>query len=358
MTELPKSLIDLPIPAESVPGPEGTDVLSDVLSVFRASGASLLRGDFHEPWSWVAHPSSAIATLLHPGATRVVIFHVVAEGTCWVEIEGEPRRFLREGDVVGFPHGHAHKMGAGVSMQCVPIESLFPPRPWTALPVLRSGENGKRTRIVCVYLRCDDVVFNPLLESLPALLVGRRGRNGAAQWMNSNLRYLIAEANQGSAGGAWLLARMTEILFIEMVRNHIAELGEQDIGWLAALKDRHVARVLHLFHSDPSRPWKSTMLGKEAGLSRSRLDERFRQLLGTSPSQYLARWRLQLAAQALRNTQESIVRIANRVGYGSEEAFSRAFKRFTGSSPALWRRQQHTVVQSSDHRVVGMPEND
>jgi AraC family transcriptional regulator, alkane utilization regulator len=340
MTETPNLLTGMPFPAEVVPGPSGTDVLSDVLRVFRVTGAALLRGDFRAPWSWVTPPASAIAAMLHPGATRLVIFHIVAEGHCWVEIAGGPRLRLQHGDVVGFPHGHAHTMGAGDGATCVPIASLFPPQPWTELPVLRQGDAGALTRIVCVYLHCDDLVFNPLLDSLPEMLVARPSQDGAAQWLSSNLRYMIAEANRGTAGSACLLARMTELLFIEMLRLHLIALREQDVGWLAALKDRHVSRVLHLFHSEPARAWTKAALARQAGLSRSALDERFRKLLATSPGRYLTKWRLQRAAQALRHTKAGVAQIAADVGYGSEEAFSRAFKRFTGSSPAAWRRRR------------------
>ncbi len=339
MTETPNLLTGTPFPAGAVPGPNGTDVLSDVLRVFRVTGAVLLRGDFRAPWSWVTPEARAIAAMLHPGATRLLIFHIVAEGSCWVEIANMPRLRLQQGDVVGFPHGHAHSMGEGDGATCVPIASLFPPQPWTELPVLRQGGSGALTRIVCVYLHCDDLIFNPLLDSLPNLLVAHPHRDGEAQWLNTNLRYIIAEANRATAGSACLLARMTELLFIELLRTHLIALGERDVGWLAALKDRHVSRVLHLFHSEPARRWSKATLARQAGLSRSALDERFRTLLAISPGRYLTRWRLQRAAQALRHTRAGVGQIAADVGYGSEEAFSRAFKRFTGSSPAAWRRQ-------------------
>jgi AraC-like DNA-binding protein len=339
MTEMPNSLTGMPSPADAVPGPSGTDVLSDVLRVFRVTGAALLRGDFRAPWSWVTPPASAIARMLHPGATRLVIFHIVAEGGCWVEVAGNPRVALEAGDVVGFPHGHVHTMGGGAGAVTVPIASLFPPQPWNELPVLRQGGTGALTRIVCVYLRCDEFVFNPLLDSLPEVLVARPRQEGAAQWLRTNLHYMIAEANGGTAGSACLLARMTELLFLEVLRVHLLALRTQDVGWLAALKDPHVSRVLHLFHSDPGRTWSKAVLARHAGLSRSALDERFRTLMGTSPGRYLTRWRLQRAAQALRHSRAGIAQIATDVGYGSEEAFSRAFKRFAGASPATWRRR-------------------
>lgn len=353
MIRPPNVLIGTPELRGHVPGPSGTDALSDVLRVFRATGAALLRGDFSAPWAWSAPPARAIAALLHPGATRLVIFHVVAEGTCWVESEGDSRHELQAGDVVCFPHGHAHRMGAGAALQCVPVSALFPPKPWTELPVLQHGGSGTPTRIVCVYLRCDDLLFNPLLDSLPAVLVARPSQGATVQWMKANLQYLIAEASSGSAGSACLLARMTELLFIEMLRIHLSGLEEQATGWLAGLKDRHVGRVLHLFHSDPGRAWTAAALATEAGLSRSALNERFREILGTSPAKYLATWRLQLAAQALEHTQESVAQIAERSGFGSEEAFSRAFRRFAGEPPASWRRRRRRLAAQLLYERLG-----
>ena len=349
MIEIPNLLIETPPSPNSIAGPNGTDVLSDVLRVFRVTGAALLRGDFTAPWAWTAPPTSAVASMLHPPGTRLVIFHIIVEGSCWIETEGSGPVVLQAGDVVGFPHGHAHSMGAGAATARIPISELFPPPPWTELPVLQLDGGGPTTRIVCVYLHCDDLLCNPVLDSLPSVLVARSRQRETAQWMDISLRYLVAAMARGGAGSACLLARMTELLFIEMLRIHLAELEEQATGWLAALKDRHISRVLHLLHSEPSRPWKTETLAREAGLSRSAFDERFRRLLGTSPGRYMATWRLQLAAQKLRHTQESITRIADRTGYGSEEAFSRAFKRFAGRSPGAWRASagQNPSVQAS-----------
>jgi hypothetical protein len=173
MTETSDLLTETPIPGDAVPGPSGTDVLSDILRVFRVTGAALLRAEFDAPWGCEAPPASAIAELLHPGATRLIIFHIIAEGSCWVEVDGEERCMLREGDIVGFPHGHAHRMGAG-EVELIPFASLFPPSPWVELPVLTHGGNGARTRIVCIYLHCDLLLFGPVLASLPTLLVVRR----------------------------------------------------------------------------------------------------------------------------------------------------------------------------------------
>ncbi|GLQ53685.1 AraC family transcriptional regulator [Devosia nitrariae] len=343
MTETSDFLTEKPGIGEAVPGPSGTDVLSEILRVFRVTGAALLRAEFSAPWGCDNPPASAVASLLHPGATRLIIFHIVAEGTCWIEVDGEERRVLHEGDIVGLPHGHAHRMGSG-EVELVPIASLFPPAPWAELPVLIHGGDGAPTRIVCIYLHCDLLLFGPFLASLPTLLVVRREEGPSGQWFDANMRYLVAEAVRGRPGASCLMARLTELLFIEILRRYMAQLRAEDVGWLAALNDRYACRALNAFHSRPAESWTVEMLAREAGLSRSALVRRFHRLLSMSPIRYVATWRLHLAAQAVRDGSETIATIAEQAGFGSEEAFSRAFKRCFGSSPSAWRRSRTRVA--------------
>jgi AraC family transcriptional regulator, alkane utilization regulator len=339
MTETLNFLIETPIFEQAVPGPNGTDVLSDVLRVFRVTGAALLRGEFSSPWAWETPPASTIANLLHPGATRLIIFHIVAEGSCWFEIDGEKRCMLAKGDIVGFPQGTAHRMGNGRT-HLIPLASLLPPPPWHELPVLASGGGGETTKIVCIYLRCDSLLFDPFIDSLPKLLIVRRDRVPSGQWVDASVQYLISEAVKGRPGTSCIMARLTELLFVEILRLHLAQVRERDVGWFAALRDRHVCRVLNAFHSEPAKQWTVEMLSREVRLSRSALARRFHQLLDMSPMQYLATWRLHLAAQDLKFSDVPIKVIADRIGYDSEEAFSRAFKRHFGLPPSDWRRRQ------------------
>lgn len=336
MTETSDLLIEKPVAADIVPGPSGTDVLSDILRVFRVTGAALLRAEFNAPWGCDNPPASRVASILHAGTNRLIIFHIVAEGRCWVEVDGHERCMLEEGDIVGLPHGHAHRMGNG-EVELVPIASLFPPPPWTELPVLTHGGTGELTRVLCIYLRCDLLLFDPFLASLPTLLVVRRDNGAGGQWLDANMRFLVNEAVRGQPGSSCLMARLTELMFIEMLRRYMARLRDEDVGWLAALKDRHASRALTLLHTRPNEPWTVDLLAREAGLSRSALVRRFARLLAMSPMRYLASWRLHLAAQALRHGTENISTIAWQSGYSSEEAFSRAFKRCFGASPAAWR---------------------
>lgn len=338
MTETPHSLTETTFPTSRVPGPSGTDVLSDVLRVFRVTGAALLRGEFTAPWAWETPPARAIASLLHTATTRVVIFHIVAEGECWVEVDGEPREQLEAGDMVGFPLGHAHRMGNGTIRKPLQITTLFPPLPWTELPVLHCGGDGAVTRIVCVYLRCDDLPFNPFLSALPAMLIVRR-QEEVAQWIEETMRYIVREATSGGPGGAGLIARLTELMFIEILRHHIQAPQAGGKGWLAALGDRHLARALYAMHAQPKYPWTVEDLASHAGVSRSALVGRFHRILAMTPMNYLALWRLQLAQQVLRDTDLGIANVAEEVGYRSEAAFSRAFKRHMGVAPSVWRQE-------------------
>ena len=304
MTQTLDLLMETPFFDDAAPGPSGIDVLSDILRVFHVTGAALLRGEFGAPWAWHAPSSSEIANLLHPGATQLIIFHVVAEGSCWVEVDGEERCMLRSGDIVGFPHGHPHRLGSGKA-ELIPIASLFPALPWMDLPVVAHGGTGERTHIVCVYLRCDLLSFEPFLASLPNLIIVRRDQGPSGQWFDANMRYLVAEAVRARPGTSCMMARLTELLFIEMLRLQMAQLREEDVGWLAALNDRYTYRALNLFHSRPADRWTVETLAREVGLSRSALVRRFDRMLNMSPIRYLATWRLSSSRRGPARRQQS-----------------------------------------------------
>lgn len=337
MIETPSLMTETPFRAESAPDPAGLDVLSDVLRVFRVTGTALLRGEFNEPWTLDMPHGSDLARMLHTSTTRVVMFHIVAKGACWVSNDDEEPVWLETGDMIGFPHGHQHLMGAGAAGKGIRLSTLLPPPPWTGLPIVRLGADGQTTQMICVYLYCDELLYNPILESLPKHLVLRPHRD-AAPWIDATLGIIITESLNGRPGSSGVVARLTELLFIEILRRHIAEVSGEATGWLAALGDRHVAKALQAFHGKPNYRWTVAELASQVGLSRTALVERFHRLLDVPPMSYLTLWRLQLAAQALQSTNKAVANIAADVGYESEEAFSRAFKRHAGASPSAWRR--------------------
>ncbi|HLA03212.1 MAG TPA: AraC family transcriptional regulator [Aestuariivirga sp.] len=336
MTETPALPAETPFRAESAPDPAGLDVLSDVLRVFRTSGAALLRGEFAEPWTLDMPHGNDVAALLHSRRSRVVMFHIVAEGGCWVDVGSESRVWLEKGDMIGFPLGHQHFMGAGEGGRAVRLSSTLPPPPWTGMPIVRLGSGGPLTQMICVYLHCDKLLFNPILESLPPQIVVRP-RKEAGHWIDATLRYIIVESLAGSQGSNGVIARLTELLFIEILRQHMTEL-RGDSGWLAALGDRHMAKALQALHGNPRHRWTVAELSFHVGMSRSALAARFHHFLSQAPMSYLAKWRFQLAAQALQSGDRGIAHVAAEIGYESEEAFSRAFRRHAGVTPTEWRR--------------------
>jgi AraC family transcriptional regulator, alkane utilization regulator len=311
------------------------DVLSEVLQAVRLSGAMLFRGEFSSPWSCSASDSRMAAPFLVPGAKSLVFFHVVTEGRCWAEVENQEPLMLEAGDVIALPYGDAHSMGNPQGETRTPISSLLPPPPWPELPTVSFGGGGEPTRILCGFLYCDDALFNPVLTHLPRVLCVRARRESS--WLETSSRYMLEEASRNRPGGASILGRLAELLFVEVLRRHMEELGENATGWLAAVKDPTVGKALQLMHGDLARPWTIEGLGHCVGLSRSALADRFRHLLGEPPMRYLTRWRVQVAAQLLRDTDDGIAAIGARVGYESEAAFNRAFKRHAGEPPATWR---------------------
>jgi AraC-like DNA-binding protein len=312
------------------------DVLSDLLRSIRISGAVLFRAELSAPWAVAAPASQSVAPLLKPDAERLVLFHLVAEGECWVQIEGGERASIRAGDAILMCGGDPHVLGCGTPQQTLDISELLPPLPWPEPPRVSYGGGGQRTSFVCGFLHCDELLFHPFLRALPRLLRVQTGRS--AEWALANLSYPLEEVRAGKPGSAQLLARSAELLLLDVLRRYIAERPGEELGWLGALRDPAVARALELLHESPAAPWSVEQLARRAGVSRSVLADRFRLHLGQPPMHYLACWRLQLAARLLRDDVESsVAQVAERVGYESEPAFNRAFKRHAGITPAAWR---------------------
>jgi transcriptional regulator GlxA family with amidase domain len=222
------------------------------------------------------------------------------------------------------------------------------PSPKGGLWVIRHGGGGEPTRVVCGYLGCDRLENNPLAAALPPVLTFDTRKGNAAAWVRSSLEFAADEIGARRAGSEAVLAKLSELLFVEALRRYVEGLPDEQTGWLAGLKDPFVSRALSLLHGRVRREWTVDDLGREVGLSRSALAERFTRLIGEPPMHYLARWRIQLAAHQLRNSDTPLARIAEQVGYESEAAFSRAFKRSFGVPPATWRRNLSTIPGASE----------
>src|SRR5215470_9598313 len=313
------------------------DALSETLRVVRLIGAIFINARFTAPWFYQSARADSIAPVLEPGADRVVIFHLITEGECYVEMEGQPPTRLTAGDAVLFPQGHVHLMNSEPGLPAAPgkgLAAVLTRRPRS----IAYGGGGARTRLVCGYLACDSRLARMLLGGLPALLrVNVRGSN-AGVWLEASLRYALAEARSPRPGGAGVLAKLAEVLFIEVLRMYMNEQHDGRTGWLAGVSDRVVGAALGAMHRNPAQSWTVEELARAANTSRSVLAERFQNLVGTSPMQYLTQWRMLLAANMLSRSNTPLARIAEDVGYQTDTAFSRAFRREFGKPPATWRR--------------------
>ena len=312
-----------------------TAVVGAALDRLRLEGAIFLRGEYTEAWAYESPTGEMMAQLLRPGRERLLFFHIIASGRCWLSIDDGERHWAEAGDVVVIPYGHQHKMGGSDDTTCVSVLELMSPPPWTEMPVVRHGAGGERTDVICGYLDVEDPLFDPALAALPPIFVVRP--TGAAKpWVESSLRYVL-EATEEGASDTELLTRLPAIVLAEVLRLHVESAPAADRGWLAALHDPVLAPALAELHREPERKWTVADLAAAANVSRSVLDERFRTVLGRSPIRYLTDWRLHIAKELLATTDLSVFAVARRVGYDAEEAFSRAFKRAYGQAPTHWR---------------------
>lgn len=319
------------------------DALSETLRVVRLVGAIFINAKFTAPWCYQSPHASSAAPLLEPGAERVVIYHLVTEGECYVEMAGQPPLHLIAGDVVVFPHGDPHGMASQPGLppsRGARLAEVLKRRPRQLI----HGGGGATTRLVCGYMACDARLASMLLGGLPAVVrVNLRGSNAGA-WLEASIRYALAEARSPRPGGAGVLAKLAEVLFIEVLRLHMAEQGDEArTGWLAGVGDRIVGQALHALHARPAHAWSLDELARAAGASRSVLAERFLKLVGSSPMQYLTQWRMLLASNLLTRSNAPLSAIALDVGYQTDTAFSRAFRREFGAPPAAWRRSRGTA---------------
>ena len=327
-----------------LPGtPEGRcdgqmDALSDVLRVVRLKGGVFLHAEFTEPWCMFSEIATEDLGSLLEGSDHLVLYHYVVEGRLSAQIPNGKPVEVEAGEVILFPHNHGHLLGSHLDLPPVPSKQVVRAAPDGGLWEIRHGGGGARSRIVCGFLGCDRMEGNPLAASLPPVLTFDTRQGAAAAWMRSSLEFAANEISQRRAGSETVLAKLSELLFVEAVRRYVETLPQEESGWLAGLKDPFVSRALALLHARVDKQWTVDDLGREVGLSRSALADRFTRLIGEPPMRYLARWRIQVAANQLRNSDAPLARIAEQVGYESEAAFNRAFKRSFGTPPAAWRR--------------------
>jgi len=315
------------------------DTLSEVLRAVRLNGAVFFAIDAASPWVAETPRSSAVAPYLLPGVEHVMEYHVVTSGSCWGGLIDGPAVRLEAGDVIAFPQGDAHVISSAPGMRGEPHMDALRSVGQARLPVSVSIKGGgtERASIICGFLGFDARPFNPLLSTLPRV-IHVRGSGDTDSALRRLVDVALAESAEPKSGSDCFLSRVSELLFIEVVRRYVATLPADNVGWFAGLRDDGVGRALHKLHERPAHSWTLEELARDVAMSRSALAERFAHFVGIPPMQYLAQWRIQLAASELRTTSASVAEIAERVGYGSEGALSRAFKRWVGVAPALYRR--------------------
>jgi AraC-like DNA-binding protein len=315
------------------------DVLSEVLKVVRLEGAIYYNAEFTAPWSFRAPPSCVLAPHFAPGAGHVIIYHLLTEGRGFAGLDHGKWIPLAAGDIVIFPHGDPHIVGNGARVEPVDMEPELHRILTQGLKLSRGGGGGEVTKFVCGYMSCEPQLSRVFLAGLPAILKVNVRDGAAGQWLENTIRFSVGEADASRAGGEAVLAKLSEVLFVETLRRYIAELPPEQTGWLAGARDLEVGKALALLHRHPAQPWTIADLAREVGLSRSVLAERFRHYLGEPPMSYLTRWRLQLGAQILKSSNRSVAEVAAEVGYESEAAFNRAFKREYLAPPARFRSE-------------------
>lgn len=317
----------------------GVDPLSDLLRVVRLDGAYFFAVEAAGSWSIDTVAAEELSPRIMPTAEHLISYHVLTQGRCYASLIGEEQVELDPGDVIVFPHGDAHVMSSGRDRHVEPYIHISTSTRH-ADTVLIGDQELRHVSLVCGFLGCDRRPFNPLLASLPRRM-HMRGMSSA--WLDGFTRRLSEESRLGRPGADSVLTRLAELMFIEVLRRYLEGLPTGQTGWLAGLRDDVVGRVLRLIHGRPGHSWTLDELAREAASSRSSVAKRFADLVGQPPMQYLAQWRMQVAANLLAQSGAKVAAIGAEVGYDSEAAFSRAFKKATGLAPGAWRDARRTA---------------
>jgi len=314
------------------------DALSEILHAVKLEGAVFFNAEFTAPWGFRSPPSCEVAAFLGKAPRHVIIYHLLTDGQARVNIEDCSEAIdLVPGDIVIFPHGDPHVMANGRPQSFVDTAKQLKTIFSRGMAVARDGGGGEPSRFVCGYLECDPELCKRFSGGLPPVFKVNIRNDSAGQWLENSIKFSAHQAGENQAGSDAVLARLSEALFVETLRRYMAELPPQQTGWLAGARDPAVGAALAHLHRAPEHPWTIASLAQQVGVSRSVLAERFRHFLGEPPMAYLSQWRLQLGARLLTTTSYGVARISGEVGYESEQAFNRAFKREFGVPPARFR---------------------
>lgn len=328
------------------------DAFSEILSGVKLNGAVFFTAEFSAPWGFTTPASKVMTEKVAPGAAHLVLYHLLIDGSGYVEMEDGQSFALTPGDVVIFPHGDPHHMSSGRSVKPpFPNYGITPKIKARDLSPLCAGGGGAVSKFVCGYMTCDPHLSRPILNGLPPVFKVNVRADSSGHWLETSILHLVEEAASGRMGSEAMLAKLSEALFVDTLRRYVDGMPEQQSGWLAGARDPVVGRSLALLHGRVAHPWTIAELSEAVGISRSALVERFSRYLGEPPMTYLTRWRLQLAAESLKQTSRGVADIAADIGYESEAAFSRAFKREFGQPPGQYRNDHKGSRQQT--RVAG-----
>jgi AraC-like DNA-binding protein len=313
------------------------DALSDVLRVIRLAGGVFLEAHMTAPWCFKGRLSPSDCKAFQVSPSLVIATHYVVAGKMLLQVEGGEVMEVRAGELVLLPHNHAHAFGSDVNVPPFSQPDEVKAKAAGKFTRIELGGGGEATQLLCGFLG-SDLPYGPLLASLPPVLKLDVRSTPTGAWVESSFRFAVSQIEAGRVGSTTVIAKLSELLFVEAVSHYIAGLPEDQRGWLAGLRDSQVGQALALMHANPAKDWSAEALAAAVGMSRSGFAERFTSLVGQPPMQYLTYWRMQLAALRLRESREAVAQVGFAVGYESEAAFSRAFKREFGQGPAQWRR--------------------
>lgn len=305
------------------------DPLGETLHFLRMSGTFYCRCELGAPWGVVM-----------PAMPGSLMFHVVISGECWVEVDGTAPQVLQQGDLAVIPHGVGHRIASDAAISGPKLFDLQREEVSPRYEILRYGHGGAATHLLCGVAHFDHPAAEHLVQLLPGLIVAAASRSGDLEWLNGTLQFISSEAGALRPGGETMITRLADVLVIQAIRAWVEDEGASHVGWLAALRDRQIGHALTLMHRQPQRGWTVEALAQEVAMSRSAFAARFSDLAGEPPMLYLTRWRMNLALTRLREEGPTLGRLATDLGYQSEAAFSRAFKRYMGVSPGSVRREQ------------------
>ena len=314
------------------------DALSDVLRVIRLSGGVFLEAELTAPWCVSGQLASHDCKPYIEAPRHVIASHFVAAGRMQLQPDGGDAIEVQAGEIVLLPHNSPHTFGSQLTPVPVPARDFMRPRGDGGLTRVVHGGGGDTTQLLCGFLG-SDAPFDPLLSALPSVLKLNVRSTASGAWIESSFRFAASQIAAGHLGSATVIAKLSELLFVEAVGQYVASLPAERRGWLAGLRDPQIGRALALLHARPTEAWTAESLALEVAMSRSVFAERFSSVVGQPPMQYLALWRMHLAAQSLRDGRRSVAQVGASIGYESEAAFSRAFKRQFGESPGTWRKR-------------------